>query len=75
MSKFQATLLKANILGGMNSFVLDVIGDEITDEYWFRYGLPDGCDEEMLMEIAEDNDLFAQICSTFNDITKIFCIE
>ena len=58
MNKKQATILRANILGGMNAYVLDVIGDELGTEIWFQCGVPDGADEEMLMEIAEDEKEF-----------------
>lgn len=58
-------MLKANTLGGMNAFVLDYIGDENVIEMWQRNAIPDGCDEEMLMEIAEDDELFCDCANWF----------
>ena len=73
MPKSQATLLKANILGGMNAYVLDVIGDELGTEIWFQRGVPDGADEEMLMEIAEDEKEFKRITKWFYYMLDTYC--
>ena len=73
MSKKQATTLRANILGGMNAYVLDVIGDELGTEIWFQCGVPDGVDEEMLMEIAEDEKEFKRITKWFYHILDTYC--
>lgn len=73
MNKKQATILRANILGGMNSYVLDEIGDEFTTEIWLQCGVPDGADEEELMEIAESVKEFKRITKLFYQILDTYC--
>ena len=63
-------LLKANILGGMNSFILS-LGDEDIFDYWWTCGGPGECDEETLMEIAADDKLFGSICAVFGNIVNV----
>ena len=61
MTKDELTLLRANILGGLNEYIKETI---ISDEqwiFWVTYGLPDDCDEETLMEIAEDGEDFERL--------------
>lgn len=65
------TILKANILGGMNSYILDVVGDEDIFEVWWTLGIPDECDEETLISIAEDNKEFSRICALFGNLIVI----
>lgn len=63
-------ILKMNILGGMDSYIREVIGnDDITDR-WLEYGLPDECDEDTLREIAEDEDSFINICNYWNNLIR-----
>lgn len=63
-------ILKMNILGGMDSYIREVIGnDDITDR-WITYGLPDECDEDTLREIAEDDDSFINICNYWNCLIR-----
>ena len=64
------TLLKANLLGGMNAYILDVIGDDDITERWNMFGLPDKCDEETLMEIAEDDSEFLRISNLWNNLIR-----
>ena len=59
------TQLRANFMGGMNSYLLGE-GDEMILDYWFRNGLPDEVSEEMLMEIAEDNEAWLTVISAFD---------
>jgi len=58
------TLLKANLLGGMNAYIIE-LGDEDILEPWLMCGVPDGCTEEELMEIAEDDEEFRRIVKEF----------
>jgi hypothetical protein len=60
----EQVVLRANILGGLNSYILD-LGDESIIEPWLMCGVPDGCTEEELMEIAEDVDDFRSIVKEF----------
>lgn len=61
-------LLRANILGGMNSYILDVVGDDDITEVWFAYGVPDECTEDFLMELAENEKEFVDICKLFSKL-------
>lgn len=65
-----STQLKANILGGMNEYILNM-GDEDILDFWWEYGLPNECDEDTLMEIAEDEGLFASISIIFGNILSV----
>lgn len=60
-------LLRANLLGGMNSYIIQ-LGDEEILEPWFMCGVPDGCTEKELMEIAEDEDEFRRITKEFAEL-------
>lgn len=63
-------ILKMNILGGMDSYIKEAIGDENIINRWLEYGLPDGCDEDTLREIAEDDDCFINICNYWNNLIR-----
>ena len=68
MTKDELTLLRANILGGINEYIKETM---ICDEQWFfwaTYGLPDECDEETLMEIAEDEEDFHRLLKVASDV-------
>lgn len=68
MTKDELTLLRANILGGLNEYIKETI---ISDEqwiFWVTYGLPDECDEETLMEIAEDGEDFWRMLHTVSTV-------
>ena len=60
--------LRMNLLGGMNSYIIDVIGDEDIYERWWMVGVPDGADEDTLREIAEDEEEFNRICKVFGNL-------
>lgn len=62
--------LRANILGGMNSYIIDVVGDEDKMDVWFGDGIPDGCDEDDLMDIAESEKDFIEIVELFYRLIK-----
>lgn len=64
--------LKMNLLGGMNTYILDVLGDEDIMDIWFRGGLPDECNEDTLREIADDDDEFKRICLLFGNIVDTY---
>jgi len=70
MSKNEENVLRANILGGMNSYILEVIGDDDITDRWLMFGIPDGCDEEELMEIAEDESEFLRISNLWNNLIR-----
>ena len=58
MTKGELTLLRANILGGINEYIKETMESDEQWIFWVTYGLPDECDEETLMEIAEDGEDF-----------------
>lgn len=66
------TLLRANILGGMDSYILNVVGDEDIYDIWWAEGIPDECDEDTLMSIAEDESEFQRICYLFGNLINNF---
>ena len=57
----EAIVLRANILGGLNSYIIDEIGNDDATNLWLTYGIPDGATEDDLMEIAADEKEFAGI--------------
>lgn len=61
-----ATQLRANILGGMDCYIREYLGDESITEYWNIYGVPDNCDEDDLMDFAFDLKDFNEIVEAFN---------
>lgn len=62
------TVLRANLLGGMNEYILANVTDEKKLQTWSMYGVPDDCDEEELMEIAEEDFCFRTIARTFSEL-------
>jgi len=63
-------LLKMNLLGGMDTYVREVIGDDDITDVWNMYGVPDECDEDTLREIAEDDNEFTRICILMGKLVK-----
>lgn len=61
-------VLRANILGGMNEYILKCIDDENIHMIWLTGGVPDGADEDELMEIAEDKAEFERIAHLFGNL-------
>lgn len=68
MKNDEMIILRANILGGMDAYIRDVIGDDDITEKWDAYGVPDGAEEEEIMEIAEDESEWARICQFFGGL-------
>ena len=65
-------VLRANILGGMNEYILKCIGDENIHMTWLTGGIPDGADEDEIMEIAEDKAEFERIAYLFGNLVCNF---
>jgi hypothetical protein len=68
MMKNEFLTLRANILGGMDDYIRNVLGDDFLTEIWNERGIEDGIDEDTLMEVAEDDDLWRDICYTFGNL-------
>jgi hypothetical protein len=65
------TLIRMNMLGGMNDYIINVIGDETLTESWLIDGVPDGADEDDLREIAEDDDLWFDTVKEFQRLLAV----
>lgn len=72
MTKNEKNVLKANILGGMDAYIREVVGDEEYFMSWLAYGVPDEADEAELMEIAENEKEFNRIAKVFSNIINDF---
>lgn len=68
MTKEEMIILRMNMLGGMDAYIRDVIGDDYTTAKWDMCGVPDGADEEELTAIAEDSVEWCRICALFGNI-------
>lgn len=62
--------LRMNLLGGMNDYILEVIGDDYCTERWLSNGVPDGATEDDLKDIAENNEEFRWVCHLFGNLVK-----
>ena len=71
MTEKEVITLRANILGGMNEYMRHGCTDEEQLELWDAYGVPDECDEDLLMEIAENETEFTEIFCLFYSIMKM----
>lgn len=56
----EKTMLLANTLGGINAYIRDFIDDENAYSSWIE-DFPDECDEDELMEIAENEKLATEL--------------
>lgn len=72
MSKNEIQVLRANLLGGMDVYVREMVDDEAFLMDWLAEGVPDEANENDLMEIAEDVEDFIRICKVFGDLLKTF---
>ncbi len=62
------TVLKMNILGGMNEFILRE-GDEDVYAKWIEV-VPDCCTEEDLEFIANDKAIWVEVCELFTELIQ-----
>lgn len=65
------TLLKMNILGGMNELVKKMNDEEVYYHYWIDL-VPDEATEEDLQNIAECEELFRAVCKRFAMLVRMF---
>ena len=73
MSKNEELILKMNMLGGMDTYMREVIGDEDLIDEWNMYGVPDEADEDDLRACAEIS--FAEICAKFGQLIYLASVE
>lgn len=69
MKKDKLFQLRFNILNNMNEYVKNIEDENAYYRYW-SYIVPDGCKKDDLEEIAEDTELFDDICQCFAKIIK-----
>ena len=71
MTRQDLIQLRANVLGGMNEYV-KCFNDETTYyDYWIEI-VPDECTEEDLMDIAESDEDFNDVCILFSKLIKVY---
>lgn len=75
MSKNELHVLRANLLGGMDAYVREVVDDEDYLMDWLICGVPDEADETLLMEIADDEEEFNRITWAFGSLINKFTKE
>ena len=63
VTKEELVAARAEMLCGMNNYILERIGDEEIFEIWFMCGVPDGATMDDILEIAKD------------DTTWLWCVE
>ena len=56
---------RVDLLLDMNNYIENFISDENLLEYWNTYGIPENCDLDTYIEIAQDTSLFGDISRTF----------
>ena len=69
MNNYEMSILKQNILGGMDSYIRE-LGDEDIWEVLIANGVPDGATEDDLRFIAEDDELWRDTCDLFGRLIK-----
>ena len=65
----ETIMLRANIMGGMNEYIKE-LGDEVIWMKWIMV-FPDGCDEDELMEMAEDEETYLEVVECYARCLKV----
>lgn len=71
MTKDELIQLRANMLGGMNEYVKCFNDETAYYDYWILL-VPDECTEEDLMDIAESEESFNEVCVLFGKLIKAY---
>ena len=72
IDRSELVMYRKEFLKQMDDYVRDMIGDDdITVGVWFEGGVPDGYDEQDLIEIAEDDDLWLDVVNCFAKCCKL----
>lgn len=69
MNTLEELILKMNLLGGMDTYIRHVVGDEDLIDEWNMYGVPDEASEDDLKACASIN--FAEICAKFGQLINM----
>lgn len=72
MTKAELYTLRMNILGGMDDYIRNVIGDDNITEVWNERGIEDGIDEDILLDYAKDDEAYKQIFYLFGNLMAGF---
>lgn len=70
MTENEIKVLKMNLLGGMHSFMMSGVQDEVLQDVWLTYGIPDEPTEEDLESIAENYEEFTEIARLFGLLVR-----
>lgn len=62
-------MTRANIMGGMNQDII-ALGDEIIYTKWTMV-FPECCDEDELMEMAEDEEIYLDVVECYARCLKV----
>lgn len=65
MTKEEITILRMNLLGGMEEYLRENVDEELYYDDWKAEGVPDNPTEEDLKDIAEDEDLWLTAVLSF----------
>lgn len=63
-------LMRVDFLKQFTEYV-KTVGDEDILDYWWMYGVPDEADDDMLNEIASDEDNWLSIVTAFSECCKM----
>ena len=72
MTKSEFLTLRANLLGGMNDYIRNVINLEEVTAHWDINGVPADVTETKLMRIAADDEEWGRICYLFGNLVAGF---
>lgn len=61
---------RAKLLREMDDWLYENIYDEDVIDYWLMYGVPDGADDEMLLDFASDDSIWLNIIKAFDEVLK-----
>lgn len=56
---------RISTLQWMDTHIRETIGDDDITDYWDSFGIADGANETDYREIAEDDDIFKDVCFAF----------
>ena len=70
MNENEIKVLKMNLLGGMHSFMMNGVQDEVLQDTWLTCGTPDEPTEEDLENIAEDYEMFSEVVRLFGLLVR-----
>lgn len=57
--------MRARMVRMMDTYVRDVIGDEVITMFWLENAVPDGADDIEILEDVADDDIFEEWVAAF----------